>query len=239
MVPEHVLRAFQLDGPGEAVPTAWGAGRRFGKVVVAPAGATSVWSGKVREKLAGSIDGVRIARPVRATDGRLVVGGFAANEFVEGSPQARVDEVVGASLLIDASLATTRTQPPTIPAGASGAALQEADRAVWAGEDMPVEGVVAHLTLLRRCLFDGYEPVLVADFEPSLGLRPRGYTAALAIVDGLLAGAVDDRILARWAHVPHLDWLAVKALELREASVAAMDANMRTNFRRVAAIVSS
>ena len=103
-IPEHVLHAFQLDGGGEGTSPAWDGGQRFGRVVVSPATETSVWSAKCREKLAGEVEGVRIARPVRATDGRLVVGGFAANEFAEGETAPRIDEAVGASLLIDAAL---------------------------------------------------------------------------------------------------------------------------------------
>lgn len=233
-IPDHVLHAFQLDGQGVAVPAPWG-GVRFGKVVVAPASHASVWSGKVRERIAPQLAGVRVSRPVRATDGRLVVGGFAANEFEEGSPAARVDEVVGASLLIDATL--NPINPPS--QSPAGDVWLEADRAVWAGEDLPGERVVAHLDLLASCLFDGLAAPFVAGFSPSGGARPRGYTAAVVMVDGLLADAVDARIVERWAHIPQIRALVAKALEFRELGFEALGSNMRADLRRVGEIVSA
>ena len=231
-VPEHVLRAFQLDGEGQATSAAWDNGARFRRVVVAPATPAGVWSAKVRERIAPGVDGVRISRPVRATDGRFVVSGFAANEFVEGAPAARVDEVVAVSLRIDAALAAAGTPNPE-PARH---VWREMDKAVWAGEEMPVEAVVADLDLLRRCLFDGYAAPAVAALTPSADVRPRGYTAAVVMVDGLLAGAVDDRVVNRWAHIPNLRHLLVKALEFRK--LTAPRSNVVTDFERIASIVS-
>ncbi|MDT5328005.1 MAG: hypothetical protein QOF25_5157, partial [Mycobacterium sp.] len=42
--------------------------------------ARAAWSAKVRETL--FVDGVRLARPVRSTDGRYVVAGWRADTFV-------------------------------------------------------------------------------------------------------------------------------------------------------------
>lgn len=58
--------------------------------------ARSAWSAKVRETL--FVDGVRLARPVRSTDGRYVVAGWRADTFVAGTPEPRHDEVVSAAV---------------------------------------------------------------------------------------------------------------------------------------------
>lgn len=233
-IPQHVLAAFQLEGAGEPTSPAWDNALRYGRVVVAPASATAAWSGKVRERLAGTVDGLRISRPVRSTDGRLVVGGFAASEFAEGAPAARVDEAVAGALLFDAAL--ERTEPPAAPTQPD--AWAEADRHVWAPERWGGEHVVAHLDFLASCLFDASMPPTLAGITPSYEWRPRGYTAALVIVDGLLAGAVDPGVVRRWAHIPHLSELAAKALEFRELAAAGAHSNARANFARVAEIVS-
>lgn len=233
-IPQHVLAAFQLEGVGEPTSPAWDNGLRYGRVVVAPAGAAAAWSGKVRERLAGTVDGLRFSRPVRSTDGRLVVGGFVASEFAEGAPAARVDEAVAGALLFDAAL--EHIEPPAAPTQPD--AWAEADRDAWASERWDSEHVVAHLDFLASCLFDGSLPPTLASITPSCEPRPRGFTAALVIVDGLLAGAVDPGVMRRWAHIPHLRELAVKALEFRELATAGVHSNSRSNFVRVSEIVT-
>ena len=238
-IPGHVLSAFQLEGRGEPTSAAWGNGLRFGHVVVARANATSAWSGKAREKIAGNLDGMRISRPVRATDGRLVVGGYAANEFAEGAPAARIDEAVATALRFD--VAVEHLDAPTTVARKDQWA--EIDRAVWAGENVAGwvggEPVVAHLEFLTSCLFDGTLPPTLAGFTPSVELRPRGYTAALVIVDGLLHRAVDQRILERRSHVPDIRHLTRKALEFRELGLGGRDPNLHASVREIADLLMS
>lgn len=234
-VPDHVRTAFQVEGRGEPAPPAWPGGTRFGRVVVVPAAASASWSGHVRERLAGKVPGLRVSRPVRATDGRLAVGGFSATEFATGAPAGRIDEAIAASLRLDEAL--VGTAPP--PAGAAdAAAVVEADREVWADRSIAGDGVVAHLDFLRSLLFHGTLPPTLSRITPSSGIRPRGYTAALTLVDGLLCSAVDDQVLDRWRHVPGFDGLVVTALEARELAAGDQLSNLRSNFRRVASIVS-
>ena len=91
--------------------------------------------------------------------------------------------------------------------------------------------------MLRHCLFDGMLPPTLIGLVPSAGLRPRGYTAAIVIVDGLLASAVDPGVIRRWAHVPRIDELVRRAYEFREAGEAHLESNARANLRRVREIV--
>lgn len=228
-IPEHVLAAFQVERAGKPVDVAWDGGLRFGRVVISPATPTSSWSSKAREKLATSLDGLRFSRPVRATDGRLVVGGFVANEFAEGTPAARVDEAIAGALLYDA--AASQLDPP--PSDTPEDPWVAADRSVWGHHTAEGELTVAHLDFLASCLFHGSLPPTLATLAPSGDLRPRGYTAALVIVDGLLAQAVDPGVVRRWAHIPRLPELTRKALEFRELAPGGSDTNMRSNIDRV------
>ena len=74
--PEHVLATFGLkDTEPEPLGTGWEGGFKCGEVVLSVIAdhARAAWSAKMRETL--FIDGVRLARPVRSTDGRYVVSG--------------------------------------------------------------------------------------------------------------------------------------------------------------------
>ena len=91
--------------------------------------------------------------------------------------------------------------------------------------------------MLRHCLFDGMLPPTLSGFVPSAGFRPRGYTAAIVIVDGLLASAVDPGVIRRWAHVPRINELVRRAYAFREAGEGHLESNARANLRRVREIV--
>ena len=235
MIPEHVLSAFQVDG---IAPTplgdAWDRGARFDHVVIAPATATAAWSAKVRERF--SSPGLLLARPVRATDGRVVVAGFKANEYIEGEPAARADEAIAAALAYDKAMADV--QGPSVERTDPWA---EADREVWGTAASGPARCVAHLDFFACCIFSGTLPPALTDVVPSVEPRPTGYTAALTLVDALLTQSVDDRVISRWAHIPHLTDLAGKALEYREATLGELPpgSNAYSNIGRVRDLLMS
>ena len=87
----------------------------------------------VRETL--FVDGLRLARPVRSTDGRWVVSGWRADTFIVGSPEPRHDEVVSMSCRLHAATASLErprflAQPP-VPPWAEVDVFVAADRAAW------------------------------------------------------------------------------------------------------------
>ncbi|MGX9215682.1 TIGR02569 family protein [Mycobacteroides abscessus subsp. abscessus] len=140
--PEHVLATYGLSGvkPVQLGPT-WEGGWRCGEVVLSLVAdhARAAWSAKVRDTL--FVDGVRLARPVRSTDGRYVVSGWRADTFVAGAPEPRHDEVVSLSVrLHEATSKLERprflTQPPVAP-WADVDVFIAADRAAW--EDRPLQ----------------------------------------------------------------------------------------------------
>ncbi|TSD97310.1 TIGR02569 family protein [Skermania sp. ID1734] len=144
--PEHVLSTFGLRAVQPvSLGAEWDGGWRCGDVVLSPVAdhARAAWSAKVRETL--MVDGVRLARPVRATDGRYVVSGWRADTYVEGSPEPRHDEVVSVSLRLHN--ATAQLERPRFLAQAPVAPWVDvdvfvaADRAAW--EPVPLRSVRA------------------------------------------------------------------------------------------------
>src|SRR5699024_10616968 len=141
--PEHVRSTFGLRGQ-ELTPLGDGAGAwRVGEVVLSPVAdhARAAWSAGVRETL--DVDGVRLARPVRSSDGRYVVAGWRADTFITGEPEPRYDEAVSLSVrLHSATAALPRprflAQPP-VPPYSDADIFALADRAAW--EETPLSGV--------------------------------------------------------------------------------------------------
>jgi uncharacterized protein (TIGR02569 family) len=142
--PEHVLVAFGLTGVKPIrLGAGWEDGWRCGEVVLSLAAdhARAAWSARVRETL--FVDGVRLARPVRSTDGRYVVSGWRADTFVAGKPEARHDEVVSAAVRLHEATGKLErprflTQGPTAPWGDVDVFIA-ADRAAW--EERPLQSV--------------------------------------------------------------------------------------------------
>jgi uncharacterized protein (TIGR02569 family) len=137
-----VLAAFGLSGVRPvALGAGWEGGWRCGEVVLTMVAdhARAAWSAKVRETL--FVDGVRLARPVRSTDGRYVVAGWRADTFVGGTPEPRHDEVVSAAVRLHEATAKLErprflTQPPVAPWGDVDVFVA-ADRAAW--EERPLQ----------------------------------------------------------------------------------------------------
>ena len=134
--PDHVCSTFGLRYVEPvSLGTDWDGGWRFGDVVLSPISdhARAAWSAKVRENL--YVDGARVSKPVRATDGRYVVSGWRADTFIEGSPEPRHDEVVSLSVRLHAATARLEkprfiTQPPVAPFSDIDVFVA-ADRAAW------------------------------------------------------------------------------------------------------------
>lgn len=210
-IPGHVLTSFQVDeSQAQPLGPEWGNGVRFGRIVISAAPEHTAWSSKVREKVA--VPGVRVARPVRTTDGRFTVAGYRATDFVEGEPGHRVDEAISAALRFDDSLSGVPA-----PNHERDDLWARADRAAWKGHLPQSKKLqVVHTDFLACCLFSGSLPPALTDVVPADGARPHGYSAALTLIDGLLADAVDDAVLSRWSHVPDLIFMCERALDYRE-----------------------
>ncbi|MFH0412105.1 hypothetical protein ACG98H_08405 [Corynebacterium sp. L4756] len=212
---EQVLSAFntRMSTP-EKMGSAWDYGWRIGDVVFARATDFAAWSAKLRLKL--DIPGARVVRPLRSTDGRFVVGGWKANHVVTGSLSKRVDETAALALRWDAEMLTrddSLVQRDDVFAAAEDAAWEETGEGYQALPKLPE--TIGHADLLASTIYSGNNPPAIVDVIPTARLRPKGYSAALVIVDGLIAGAVDDGICDRFAHVPGIDQLLLRAVAYR------------------------
>ncbi|MEE4021773.1 TIGR02569 family protein [Gordonia sp. PKS22-38] len=139
--PEHVLNTFGLTAhPPIPMGDSWIGGWRVGEVVLSlvPDHARAAWSATVRENL--YVEGLRIARPFRATDGRYVVSGWRADTYIAGAPEPRHDEVVLVADRLHAATAGLERprfllQSPA-PPHTDVDVFTAADRAAW--EDVPL-----------------------------------------------------------------------------------------------------
>ncbi|WP_324191760.1 D-glycero-beta-D-manno-heptose 1-phosphate adenylyltransferase [Nocardia elegans] len=153
--PEHVRATFGLREVTPSYLGDWDGGWRCGDVVLSPVAdhARAAWSARVRETL--RVDGVRLARPVRATDGRYVVSGWRADTYLAGSPEPRHDEVVSVSLRLHQATARLErprflVQPPIAP-WVDVDIFVAADRAAW--ESVPLRSLRAGGAVLSRAAF--------------------------------------------------------------------------------------
>lgn len=220
-LPPHVRTAFGVQDV-EPVPVVW-AGRRAwhcGDVLVRPVpdNAVAAWSAGVLDGL--HVDGLRLARPVRASDGRWVVAGWAASRFVPGTLEPRYDEVVVAADRLHA--ATAGVPRPRVldgrddlltrsAAAAFGEVRLSLDPATGgdlygqlAGYRTPVRLApqVVHAELFGAVLFDAHGTPALIDLVPAW--RPQEWAAAVVVVDALAWGGADDALPHRFTH--HDEW---------------------------------
>lgn len=220
--PEPVLASFNAETrprrvTGELMGSAWDNGILVGDVVFAEAREWSGWSAKVRDKL--SVPGVRIARPVLTTDGRYTAAGWKATQFVPGQVRGRIDEAVQVALRLDSALATAPLpslgQRDDIFARAERAAWEETGEAYSDEELSELPLATAHMDVLGTTVFSGANPPALTDIVPSAAPRPQGWSAALAMVDGLIADAVDADICTRFKSIPGVHQLLLRAVAYR------------------------
>lgn len=131
-----MLAAFGVAGVEPApLGPGWDDAWRCGEVVVSAVAdnARAAWSARVRETL--FVDGVRLARPIRSTDGRYVVASWRADTFVAGAPEPRHDEVVSVAVRLHEATAPLE-RPRFLTQGPSDSwddvdVFIAADRAAW------------------------------------------------------------------------------------------------------------
>lgn len=107
-------------------------------------------------------------------------------------------------------------------------ALSLAADAIERLEPIDAPNQVTHADMFATTIFaDGHAPT-VTDIVPVA--HPRGYTAALAIVDSLIAGATTARVVNRFSHVENLQQLVYRAL-LYRLYIHALHPQSRSNSR--------
>lgn len=236
--PQHVCAAFGVRGErlelleGGTGGPVWRCGEVVLKPVASPAEAA--WVAQTLDVL--EVDGVRLARPLRSSDGRWVVAGWAATRYVAGRPEPRHDEVVAVSLRLHK--ATANLPRPRFLANRSDV-WAVADRAAWGEEEpeldedsggaefrdlararRPIELTeqVVHGDLFGNVLFAGTAPPAVIDF--SAYWRPPEWAAAVIVVDALAWGGADDNLIHRWCRLAQWPQALLRALLFRLAAHA-------------------
>jgi uncharacterized protein (TIGR02569 family) len=207
-----VLDAFGVRGVPRALTGGQGRSVRVGGFVFKPAEASEdacEWGAALMKELApgggaASAGGFRVPRPLRAADGRSVVAGWTAAEFLDGEPgpQGHWAGVLAAGRAFHAALRPVprpgflarRTDPWAV-----------GDRVAWGEQDVdviePLAGAYAALRKLRRpvgrggaqlvhgdltgnVLFAAGKEPAVIDFSPYW--RPPLFAEAVVVADGLL-----------------------------------------------------
>ena len=209
--PDHVRSAFGV--PAE-LPHLMSGGRggsyRCGGVVLKQTDdpAEASWLSGVFEQL--WVPGVRVARPVRSSDGRWVIAGWTAHRFVAGRSAPRFTDVIEVGHRLNAALVDlerprflderdslrswadriawgeTPAADPRLGAGVGASAFA----ALAAGRrpvDLPSQ--LVHGDLTGNVLFAGSAPPAVIDMTPYW--RPAAWSAAIVVVDAIAWGGAD------------------------------------------------
>ncbi|OLT48193.1 TIGR02569 family protein [Saccharomonospora sp. CUA-673] len=233
--PEHVRGAFGLGAFGESdlerLPGS--GGWRVGDVVLRKVAdrAHALWLARTFSVL--EVPGLRIARPVNTTDGRWVIGGWAASRYVAGRPESRADDTVHAAVRLHR--ATVDLPKPDFLTGRQGIAA-DAERMAWgelpadideagggrwfeilapARKPLAAPDQLVHAELFGTLLFDGDAPPALVDFVPHF--RPAEWGAAVAAIDVVAWGGADLSVLQRWSHLPDWSQLLLRATLYRLA----------------------
>jgi uncharacterized protein (TIGR02569 family) len=261
-LPPHVRSAF---GVGEAEPRAvvW-AGRRAWHCVgegdrdvlirPVPDNAVAAWSASVLDGL--RVPGLRLVQPLRSSDGRWVVAGWAACRYLPGGVEPRHDEMLEAAVRLHSAIATL-PRPRLLDdrddllswcaAGAWGErrlTLDPSHGGRLYAELVPLRRPVrlapqvVHAELFGSLLFDGEQPPALVDLVPAW--RPAEWATAVVAVDAVAWGGADDALLDRWSRVAEWPQMLLRAVLHRLALHAQHpDASPRSmvGLQRVADLV--
>jgi uncharacterized protein (TIGR02569 family) len=229
VLPPHVRTAFGVKDL-EPRPVVW-AGRRAwhcGDVLIRPVSdnAVAAWSAGVLDGL--EVPGLRLARPVRSSDGRWIVAGWAAGRFVPGALEPRYDAVVEAGMRLHAATAHVErprvlddrddllTRSAAAAFGERRLALEPAKGGDLYGQlaayrtPVRLPAQVVHPELFGAVLFDDEGVPALVDLVPCW--RPKEWAAAVVVVDALAWGGADEGLIQRWSHLDEWPQMLLRAV---------------------------
>jgi uncharacterized protein (TIGR02569 family) len=186
------------------------------------------WQADLHERIA--CDGFRVAAPLRAGDGALVVDGWMATEALSGRHEAgRWADVIAVGERFHAALSGVR-RPDFLHLRTNAWAV--ADRVAWGEAPLdafadakhvgrlmaalrPVQAPsqLVHGDLTGNVLFDEQRPPAILDFSPYW--RPTGYASAVVVADALIWEGADESLLHAVAHIDDLEQYLLRALMFR------------------------
>jgi len=230
--PEYVRAAFGAP-EGEPDPMnrgVWRCGGVIFKPVASPAEAA--WVAQALDGL--QVEGVRLSRPLRSSDGRWVVSGWGATRYLYGRVEPRHDEVVAVGQRLHAATADLARPAFLEDRSGSDAGYAAADAAAWGDQDpeLPPErggrsfdqlaaarrpvglkDQLVHGDLFGNVLFAGSALPAVIDFTPYW--HPAEWAAAVVVVDALAWGGADPGLLQRWSSLDEWPQVLLRALLFR------------------------
>jgi uncharacterized protein (TIGR02569 family) len=238
-----VVAAFGGSGEPERLRGGQGTSWRAGGIVLKPIdGPLEALAWQADELAAVPLDGLRLATPVRAGDGRLVVGGWTARRWLEGDHEHGrwLDVIVAGERLHRAT--ATHPRPAFLDRRDDPWAV--AERLAWG--DLSTAGFqgrphVVRLLRLRRPAVDaGPDQLIHADltgnvlFSPDLGpavidfspsWRPAGWASAIVVADALTWEGADASFVMAVSGMAALGQLLVRALLFRILAGAILGAD--------------
>jgi len=216
--PEHVLLAFGAqDGPPSPLPGGHGRTWLVGGTVLKPVSnpAETSWLATSFEQL--QVPGVRLARPVRSSDGRWVVSGWSAQRYVSGSPAPRHDDILSTANALHQAIADVpeprflraRTDLHSWADRLAWGEVDDEDGRIGAGHgarlfaelaadrrEVRTVSQLVHGDLFNSVLFAGDAPPAVIDITPYW--RPVGWAVGVIAVDALAWGEAPIEIMTEW-----------------------------------------
>lgn len=230
--PPAVLAAFGAAG-SRPVPLGGGQGMSWlaDDVVFKPVDVgleELAWQAQIFSQIPSA--GFRLARPRRAADGSLCVGGWCATEYVTGTHQARRwPEIIAVGERFHAALYAI-PRPSFLDKRSSPWAIS--DRVAWgeipaskfphvrhlpqlisALRPVAAPSQLIHGDLAGNVLFDSPQPPAIIDFSPYW--RPTAYASAIVIADALVWEGADRQVLAAVTHIGDFGQYLVRALIFR------------------------
>ncbi|MEV0097277.1 aminoglycoside phosphotransferase [Streptomyces sp. NPDC050738] len=233
--PPSVLDAFGVEGNPVSLVGGQGRSVLVSGFVFKPAEGTDdevEWATSLFEKLAPS-DGFRVPRPLRAVDGRSVVNGWTASEFLTGEPgpKGHWTGVLSAGCAFHAAL---REYPRPDFLSRHTHPWAVGDRVAWGEQDVAVTGDLAeplsallelrrpveqeaaqliHGDLTGNVLFAMNEVPAVIDFSPYW--RPPVFAEAIVVADGLLWFDLPSDLVTGGSNHPDWQQMLIRALIFR------------------------
>lgn len=231
--PAHVLAAFGTSAEAQPLGGGQGTSWRSGELVLKPVDPAMSpeeleWQGKVLDAVRE--DGFRVTRLRRALDGAVLVDGWCAWGYVEGThEERRWADVIEAGERFHAALAR-EPRPAHLDARTDHWAI--GDRVAWgelsaarfahvkhlptlmaALRPLDAPSQLVHGDLTGNVLFAIGLPPAVIDFSPYW--RPQAFASAVVVGDALAWEGADERLLDAVAHIPSFPQFLLRALVYR------------------------
>jgi uncharacterized protein (TIGR02569 family) len=225
----EVLDAFGVTGPPVALAGGRASSWRAGNVVLKALDTDEdelAWRADTFARIA--CDGFRVAAPLRAAGGALVVDGWTATRLLSGRHEPRRwEDIIAAGERFHAALAGV-ARPGFIERRTNAWAV--ADRVAWGEEPADIDAEplprlmaalrpvhappqLVHGDLTGNVLFDERLPPAILDVSPYW--RPPGYASAIVVGDALAWEGADATLLDAVAHIEDFPQYLLRAVIFR------------------------